>query len=187
MKVKKTARKRNQKPLILTLCLVIVLLLTAAGATLAWLTADSAEVKNIFTPSHVSCVVEESFDGSVKSNVTVKNTGDVPAFVRIKLVSYRVNGAGQHIGGAAEIGDFTPGDGWMSKDGYYYYNAAVAPESSAPALISSLALVGSYDDADGGKQVIEVLAEAIQAEPTRAYEEAWGIAAASNAIVVSDN
>lgn len=36
-------------------------------------------------------------------------------------------------------------------------------------------MTGSYTDADGGKQVIEVMAEAIQAEPARAVGEAWGV------------
>ena len=43
------------------------------------------------------------------------------------------------------------------------------------ALIGSITLKGSYDDADGGKQVIEVMAEAIQSQPDRAVGQAWGV------------
>ena len=35
-------------------------------------------------------------------------------------------------------------------------------------------LTGTYNDADGGKQVIEVMAEAIQSVPEDAVKAAWG-------------
>ena len=37
-----------------------------------------------------------------------------------------------------------------------------------------MTLIGSYTDADGGKQVIEVMAEAIQSVPEDAVKAAWG-------------
>ena len=43
------------------------------------------------------------------------------------------------------------------------------------ALIDQITLTRSYDDADGGKQVIEVMAEAIQSQPARAVQQAWGV------------
>ena len=82
----------------------VMLLALAIGGTVAWLTDKSPAVVNTFTPSQVSCKVEEDFNDQtgVKSKVQVKNTSDIPAFIRVKLVTYRTNGKGQHIGGTAE-------------------------------------------------------------------------------------
>ena len=155
----------------------VLLLALAIGGTVAWLTANTGNVANTFTPSHVTCEVNESFDGETKSNVNVTNTGDTEAYIRVKLVTYRVNEQNQHIGGTAEIPEFTPGTGWVEHDGYYYYTSPVAA-GKAPEnpLIgeSGIALI-KYTDADGGRQAIEVMAEAIQSQPKDAVESSWNV------------
>ena len=159
----------------------LLLLALAIGGTVAWLTADTGEVANTFTPSHVACEVTENFDGTTKSNVNVINTGDTEAYIRVKLVTYRVNNAGQHIGGTAVIPTFSLGEYWVENGGYYYYTKPVERgQSPAENLTDSMTLTDSYDDADGGKQVIEVMAEAIQAKGvdstgTPAVKLAWGV------------
>ena len=175
MKFGKRAAHSGAKRSLVLVVSVLVLLLAVAGGTLAWLTAQDS-VANTFTPAHVSCAVMENFDGETKSNVNVKNTGDIPAYIRVRLVTYRVNDAGQHIGGTATIPPFTPGINWVKYGEYYYYTLPVAA-GGAPAadLISSINLTGSYNDADGGKQVIEVMAEAIQSSPAKAVGESWGV------------
>ena len=150
--------------------------LALTGATLAYLITHTDPVPNRFTPAHVSCTVKEEFDGTTKKNVNVTNTGDIDAYLRVKLVTYRVNDDGQHIGGTAAIPAFTPGDGWAAYGDYYYYTYPVAPgQQPEPPLIDSLTLTGSYSDADGGKQALEIMAEAIQSAPTDALGQAWGV------------
>ena len=178
---KNTARGGMKRSLVLVVSLV-ALLLVVAGGTLAWLTAQDS-VSNTFTPAHVSCEVTETFDGETKSNVNVTNTSDIAAFIRVKLVTYRVNDAGQRIGGKAEI-DFTPGTGWVKYGDFYYYTKPVAPNATPEtALIDQITLTRSYDDADGGKQVIEVMAEAIQSQPERAVGQAWGVTITEGKVV----
>lgn len=176
-------KRRSKKTGMLFLSLLLVIGMVVGG-TVAWLSTKSAPITNTFLPSHVSCSVTEEFNGTTKSNVNVINTGDIDAYIRVKLVSYRVNNKGQHIGGTAEIHPFTPGAGWVENGDYYYYTKPVAPkEQPETSLIDSITLTGSYDDADdadGGKQVIEVMAEAIQANGvadngTKAVKEAWGV------------
>lgn len=160
------------------LILSLLLLVTAAvGGTVAYLLTQTEPVTNTFTPSHVTCKVTEDFDGTTKSNVNVKNTGDTEAYIRVKLVTYRVNDADQHIGGVATIpSDLKLGENWVEHNGYYYYKLPVkAGEKPAAALIDSIDLTGSYSDADRGKQVIEVMAEAIQSVPAKAVQDAWGV------------
>lgn len=171
--ISKRSSKRTLKASLLFISLAL-LVTCAAGATLAYLLTKTENVTNTFTPAQVSCRVEEKFDGTKKTNVNVTNTSDIKAYIRVKLVSYRVNDAGEHIGGEAEIPEFTPGNGWKEINGYYYYGYPVDPnEQPETALINSITLAKSYNDADGGKQVIEVMAEAIQADPANAVHSAW--------------
>lgn len=168
-------KRRSKKTGMLFLSLLLVATMMVGG-TLAWLSTKDDPIQNTFLPTKVTCKVTESFDGKTKSNVNVTNTGDIDAYIRVKLVTYRVNDKKQHIGGAAEIPPFTPGNGWVKKGDYYYYTQPVAPGTKpAAALISSIDLIGSYTDADGGKQAIDVMAEAIQSTPAKAVTEAWGV------------
>ena len=145
---------------------VLLLVTVMIGGTIAYLITATDPVENTFTPSQVSCSVTENFDGEKKTNVNVTNTSDIKAYIRVKLVTYRVNEQGQHIGGVAKIPAFTPGENWVKKDGYYYYKLPVDPgkQPENPLNSSAIVLVESYGDVDGGKQVIEVMAEAIQAD-----------------------
>ena len=154
----------------------VMLLALAIGGTVAWLTDKSDAVVNTFTPSQVRCKVDETFDNKtgVKSNVKVQNTSDIPAFIRIKLVTYRTNAQRQHIGGTAELTGFQPKNGWVKVGDYYYYPQPVAAGQFTPNLIDSITLQSSYNDADGGYQAIDVMAEAIQSVPDAAVKEAWG-------------
>ena len=156
----------------------VLLLALAIGGTLAWLSTKDAPIQNKFLPTKVTCEVMETFNGStgVKTKVNVKNTGTIDAFIRVKLVTYRTNDQGQHIGGTASLPTFTLGANWVSYDGYYYYTLPVAPgERPKTNLTDSMTLVGSYPDTDGGKQVIEVMAEAIQSSPAEAVGTAWDV------------
>ena len=177
-------RRRGGKGRMTMMVLSTLLLLALAiGGTVAWLTTNTEGITNTFTPSQVSCEVKEEFNGSVKSNVTVKNTSDIEAYIRVKLITYRVNDENNHIGGTAAIPSFNPGEGWVLYNGYYYYTKPVASGASiSPALISSITLESSYKDADGGKQAIDVMAEAIQSEPAKAVGEAWGVTIAPNSV-----
>lgn len=172
---------RKQRSRIPWLFSAVLLLAFSVGGTLAWLAAKDAPIANTFVPANVSCHVTESFDGTTKTHVDVVNDSNITAYIRVKLVTYRVNDAGQHIGGTAAIPSFTPGDGWFEQDGYYYYSQPVAAGASPAAdLIDRMTLTGSYPDADGGKQVIEVMAEAIQSVPTSVVAEKWTVSVADN-------
>lgn len=159
--------------------LLSLLLLTvfAVGGTVAYLVTRTTPVQNTFTPAAVSCEVTETFENNVKSNVNVTNTGDTDAYIRVRLVTYRVNASGQHIGGTATVPDFTLGTNWVEYGGYYYYTQPVAPGGSPsyPLIGNTGITLIEYTDADGGKQVIEVMAEAIQSSPASAVQQSWGV------------
>ena len=171
-------RKNHHKSRLTAMAIATVMLLALAiGGTVAWLSTKDAPITNTFNPSEVACQVEESFDKTTgeKRNVNVTNTGDTEAYIRVKLVTYRTNDAGQHIGGTASLPTFTLGANWVSHDGYYYYKLPVAPgEMPKTNLTDSMTLVDSYPDTDGGKQAVDVMAEAIQSVPEDAVKAAWG-------------
>lgn len=167
---------------------LLALLTLTVGGTVAYLVASTPEVENTFTPSQVSCEVTENFDGTYKTNVNVINKSDINAYLRVKLVTYRVNDEGQHIGGTASIPDFTPGANWVQHGGYYYYTLPVAPGASPAAdLIDKIELKAypvTPENPDGGKQVIEVMAEAIQSVPAEAVGEAWKVTIQPGSVTV---
>lgn len=189
--VRKDHPERKRRGRMATVVLSLVLLLAlAVGGTVAWLNARTPKVTNTFTPAHVTCEVEEAFDTTtgVKTDVNVKNTSDIDVYIRVKLVTYRTNDAGQHIGGTAELPAFTLGENWVEKDGYYYYTLPVAPDKTPAAnLADSMTLTASYDDADGGKQAIDVMAEAIQSAPEEAVADAWGVQIAPGSVTDAGN
>ena len=180
------SRRRAYRGRMTAMALATVLLLALAiGGTVAWLTAGDTPITNTFNPSKVTCAVTETFDETtgVKTNVNVTNTGDIPAYIRVKLVTYRTNAQGQHIGGTAELPDFTPGAYWVKYGDYYYYTLPVEPNGKpATNLTDSMTLTGSYNDADGGKQAIDVMAEAIQSVPAEAVGQVWGVRISPNRV-----
>lgn len=178
-----SARPRRRGRATAMLLATVMLFALAVGGTIAWLTDKDRPLVNTFDPSKVTCEVQEKFDGKVKSDVNVKNTGDIDAFIRVKLVTYRTNDAGQHIGGTAALPQFTLGANWVEYNGYYYYTLPVAPgDKPATKLTDSMTLTESYDDADGGHQSIDVMAEAIQSVPAEAVGQAWGVSIAPGSV-----
>ncbi|MGM9940902.1 MAG: hypothetical protein ACI32N_02785 [Bulleidia sp.] len=186
---KRNRHRKLRKPVKVILSFVLILTITVGG-TLAYLSTRTDDVVNTFTPSHVDCTVVEVFENNIKSSIRVQNTSDIDAFIRVKLISYRVNEAGEQIGGTAPITGLNPGlnlsNDWFEKDGFYYHKAPVAADDNNSDTFadmtkdllengSEIELTGSYNDPDGGKQVIEVMAEAIQSKPNTAVEQAWGV------------
>lgn len=171
----KKNRTASARMLVLAMALVLVLGCTIAGS-LMFLVDKTDDVKNTFTAANVSTEITEGFDNVTKKNVNITNKGDIPVYVRVNLVTYRVNESGDRIGGTADIPEFTPGEGWFKgKDGFYYYAGKVqAGKAPKVPLIGETGIdLVQYTDADGGKQVIEVMGEAIQAEPADAVNDAW--------------
>lgn len=180
----KRKHRKLRKPVKVLLSFLLIFTVSVGG-TLAYLSTQTGPVVNTFMPSHVDCKVEEDFDGIVKKNVNVTNTSDIDAYIRVKLITYRVNDTGDHIGGTSEVPAFTEGTNWVKyKDGFYYYTLPVlAGQKPENDLIGDEGIkLLSYNDADGGKQVIEVMAEAIQAVPADAVGQAWGVTITLNSV-----
>lgn len=149
----------------------------AVGVTLSFM-FKKAEKTNTFVPAEVTCDVEESLFSGVKSDVCVKNTGNVAAYLRIRLVSYYVDDNGDIAGRVpSQYPTLTLQNGWIAgADHTYYYPTPVEPDAKTGILCAPITL-GTVKLADGKPvyQVLEVFAEAIQAEPVGAVQEAWKV------------
>lgn len=159
------------------LAAVIVLLAGAVGGTWAFLVAQSEPVQNNFTYAHVRCTIDEEFDGTTKSDVQIQNTGDIPAYIRARIVVTWKDASGNVSAVPVKDSDYTMdmGTGWTEgKDGYWYCKTAVNPNVSTPELITECKKTANANVPDGYDLSVEILADAIQSEPASAVTEAWG-------------
>ena len=65
---------------------IIMLIGAVIGSTVAFLITNTGPVENKFAYASVSCAVEETFDGSTKEKVQIKNTGSTDAYIRATYV-----------------------------------------------------------------------------------------------------
>ena len=163
------------RPLALLLPMLLLFAL-AVGGTMALLIDRTGTVKNTFTPGTVTPEIDEDFDGAVKENVRIRNTGNAPGFVRAVLTVNWVDNAGNVLAPAEEGTDYTieglPGTGWFVKDGFYYYSSAVEDGGATGNLFTRCAPVAGAAPAGGHLQV-SIAAQAVQATAD-AVADAWG-------------
>lgn len=160
--------------LILSLCLIFAL---AVGTTFALLKASTAPVENTFTAAKSGTDIVEKLDGSQKTSIAVKNTGTAVSYVRVKLV---MNWVDENGNVSAEPVNITPSitDNWFLKDGIYYYKMPVAAKDFTTNLLQTPI---TQDAAPEGYHLeVTVLAESIQAAPSKAVTDSWGVRVDSN-------
>lgn len=159
--------KLNRKKGILLLAAAMLILVCGVGGTLAYLATQTAQVQNTFEPAYVTSEVNETFDNLVKSNVTIKNTGNVSAYIRAAIVVTWKDAAGNTtLPEKPELGtDYTltiNESAWnKGDDGYYYCKQPVASNTESAVLITECK-PKPYDD--GRKLCVEVIGSAIQSE-----------------------
>ena len=177
----KRRRLRWSKQFAVLAC-VAVLLTGFVGSSLAWLMDSTTEVKNEFVPGDVTPEVTEAFDHAVKNNVQIKNTGNVDAYIRAKLV-FTWQDSSENVYGQTPLENIDYEiqwvlDGWKKGfDGYYYYTTPVVPGGSTKVLATGITQKVPAP-AEGYTLHVEVLAESIQAEPSGengAAHKAWGV------------
>lgn len=170
--------KRSVKPFLIAFC-VCILACAAVSGSLAWLISTPGPVVNEFTPGEVTIQVDETFNGTTKQNVRIKNTGNVPAYIRVALVPAWVDDEGNIAAKPAYLDDcnITRGDDfdqfWFKgTDGFYYCKTVIEPEGSTPILIKSCTVNGGGHEYDFELQVI---ASAVQSLPTTTVEAVWPV------------
>ena len=154
------------KTAIFILSVILVLL---CGATFALMYRQTQALNNQLEAAVVTCAVEENFDGEKKTSIAVKNTGNIDAYLRVCLVSYWVDEAGNIISKPSQMPTLSKADGWVAGTGNtYYYSKPIAPGDSTPNLLAAALNLENL-------QVVEVFADAIQSKPVEAVTGSWGV------------
>lgn len=171
------------KKLLISLICAFVAVCLATGGTIAYILTNTEEAENTFEPVFVSCQVNESFNGITKSNVNVKNTGDISAYIRATFVVMWVSDSGSVYSSSPvenEHYSIVMGSAKWTKgsDGFYYYSSPVSAGQSTDYLISSVNQIS--DGPEGYHLSVHIAATAIQSTPYNVVNEAWGAVVQSN-------
>lgn len=154
---------------------IVMVVLAAAGVTLAVISQQSGTVQNTFSAATCDIHIDEDIKDDVKQSVTVQNDGTSPVYVRVAVVINCLDEKGNIIPGKAP--EFVLNDtNWTKlEDGYYYYKGILAPRDKTHNLLKkNFPLV-----VNGQNYQMDVLAQAIQAGGTTsdgvpAVQDAWG-------------
>lgn len=169
----------SARPLIIIAAGCLLIACTIGGA-LAWLTSGAA-LNNDFGVKEVTLAVTEGEfsqgESLEKTDVAVRNTGTMDAYIRVALIP------AVKIGQSVLASDVTLEDfiidwgdmsgGWFAgEDGYYYCRLPVAPNDSTPMLMTRCV---APEPPEGGQLELQILASGIQAMPKEAVESSWGV------------
>lgn len=168
--------------LILSLCLIFAL---AVGTTVALLKANTAPVTNTFTAAKSKITIEETTDNGIKSEIYVKNEGTATSYVRVKLVMNWVSDDGKTVSATpVNISVDYDKTNWFEQDGIYYYKTPVAPVGEKPNNVTSNLLKTPIEQPEGAPDgyhlEVTVLAESIQAAPSKAVTDSWRVGVDNN-------
>ena len=197
MKHLKKHRPGRAKALLLIASLAVLLTATV-GSTAAWLVSKPAAVENDFVPGKVACQVLEKFGTEsgayVKRGVRVKNTGNTDAYIRVLLVFTWKDKDGNIFSNKPQEGkDYQINKNltdWIKQESdagtYYYYKKRVAPEAETDVLIELLRQADGVTGPENGKYKlsVDILADAVQADPPEAVTESWGVTVENGKIKV---
>ena len=159
------------------ICILLMVLILLCGTTFALMFRQTQPLNNQLEAAYVACTVEEDFDGEVKTRIVVKNTGNIDAYLRLRLVSYWIDSSEKIVSKPSEMPTVTVADGWVvGSDNTYYYSIPVAPGAQTPNLLEKGTSITLVEDEEGGYlQVVEVFADAIQSKPAQAVTGSWGV------------
>lgn len=164
--------------LILSLCLIFAL---AVGTTFALLKASTDPVENTFTAAKSGTDIVEELDGNQKKSIVVKNTGTAVSYVRVKLVMNWVDESGNVSATPVNITVDYDNTNWFEQDGIYYYKMPVAPDGKTENLLKVDSPITEPADKPAGCHLeVTVLAESIQAAPSKAVTDSWGVGVDGN-------
>ena len=170
----------------LVICLILLLMISVGG-TIAFVVTHTSEIRNTFTESVVKCEVDETFKDNVKSNVSIKNTGDTTAYIRAFVNVTWMNESGQVASVSPKSTDYMieySTSGWLKgSDGYYYYSLPVQPNDKTAVLINSCRLLETASAPDGYYLSVEIVCSAIQSTPISVVSDIWHVQLSGSEIV----
>lgn len=177
-------RTRRRKQQSLVIAIVAILCSIIACVSIAFVFTSTKPIKNTFTDAYVACDVVETFDGTTKSDVTIKNTGEVQSYIRAKVVVTWMSADKTKVTALKPVDDtdyvityadeINAATNWKKgSDGYWYYKLPVDVGKETEGLIDSCYLKDGVTAPDGFYLSVEIVASSIQSAPTRVITEQW--------------
>ena len=171
----------------MTRVLTVSLLASAllCGTVFALMFRQTNVLENQFQTAFVDCVVHEKLDGSgdytsglenanSKTEIKVENTSNIDAYIRLRFVTYWQDVNGNIVGKTSQMPEFTINGNWIKgSDNTYYYKKPVASGQFTDDLLASDIVLKMEEDKF--IQVVEVFADAIQCQPSRAAVNSWKV------------
>lgn len=169
-------KKRRMKTSVALAVSLVLLLVFGVGGTLALLVDETGPLKNLFTPSQVKTEVTETRNGTTKSDVKVKNTGDTTAWIRAAVVITWQDAEG-NVYGELPVANtnytisYSSTDWLTGNDGFYYYTKPVAAGSETGVLINNCTYVSGAPE--GCSLCVEIVCAGIQYKPASVFKDNW--------------
>ena len=195
-RVPRRVQRRRQRQFITLLVSILLVFGIAVSGTIAFITMQTERKTNTFDPAQVSCEVMEEFNGTVKSNVAVKNTGNTDAYIRaaVNITWMKDADASDQTVTARTPQNGTDYDitylvntGWIEgTDGYWYYQSTVVPGANTGTLIENCTRLATANVPEGYHLSVEIVASAIQSSPETVVSAEWKVAL-DNGKIVSAN
>ena len=169
--------KRVKTPKSLLIAMALILCSLLGCVVLAYIYTQTNSVENVFQPANVRWEVDETFNGTTKTNVSVKNTGNVESYIRAMVVITWASEDGKSVTASKPAAGtdytITYGDSsnWVpAEDGYWYYTVPVPAGERTADLIDKCEVLNAPE---GFYLSVEILASSIQATPTSVVTAQW--------------
>jgi len=187
------SRIGKQRPLILV-SIIIISLLLILGTTFAWF-ASSASVINPFRTQEFpfSFKIEEVWippievepGDSIEKEVSVKNTGEQPGFVRVLVHTEIISQEGNPLAANPSFitfDDIAAASDWVYADGYWYYLHVLEPGETTPNIFAGVTFApGLPSEYKNAGMNIDVKVEATETKQWSYRESWWNTTAAPSA------
>ena len=185
---------------LLILIVGLAVVVTSISVSIAYMLKSSDEITDTFIPAKVACqmvetVSETTIGGknvSIKTSVRAQNTGNIEAYIRVRVVTYWEDSKGNPVARTSPENEFEGDWKYNQTDWIYdeenqtfYYKYPVDAGQSTKELL----------DIDGGfagielevveelqgsvsftyHTVVEFIVEGIQGAPAEAVISSWGV------------
>lgn len=172
--------KRTKQLRLIVLLITAVALLSMGGVavTTAYLFTQS-ELVNTADKGTVENSIDENFDGTIKTDVKIQNTGNLNSYIRAVFVPVWRDSDGNpttlKTDGTYEL-VLNTDDWFKGDDGFYYCKTEIAPQKFTPVLIKTCTVKDNLSkEYDNMLFDFQILAQSVQSTPKQAVTEAWGV------------
>ena len=199
---------------ILILIVGLIAVVASISVSIAYMMKSSDEITNTFIPAKVTCQTVENVsttkvedkDVSIKTSVKAQNTGNIAAYIRVRVVTYWEDSKGNPVGRTSPKNEF--GEDWKYNKTDWIYDAQnqtfyyKTPVEAGQLTNELLDIGGGFDgieltvieEVQGSANVtftyhavVEFIVEGIQGAPVEAVTSAWGVTVDSDGNITTPN